>query len=34
MIKVRSTLPEFVHNIIISDFDYFDIEPGGIGNRI
>ena len=34
MIKVRSTLPEFVHNIIISDSDYFDIEPGGIGNRI
>ena len=34
MIKVRSTLPEFVHNIIISDSDYFDIESGGIGNRI
>lgn len=34
MIKVRLTLPEFVHNIIISDSDYFDIEPGGIGNRI
>lgn len=34
MIKVRSTLPEFVHNIIISDSDYFDIEARGIGNRI
>ncbi len=34
MIKVRSNLLEFVHNIIISDSDYFDIEARGIGNRI